>query len=118
MSDLPGWKIAYIIFIVIMLTYIFKFEYEYYYYKQRKFYAKEAKALASHAIMTFKFDPEYSKDVRKIAFLANQADTSKNYKEALDYYNQTQLLYNQMFNLPLGYKGSWNNQLSEPSPSH
>ena len=103
---MSGWEIAYIIFAVIVLTYIFKFEYEHHYYKEKKRYAKNAKILASHAIMTFKLNIDYSKDVRKIAFLANQADTSKDYKEAKEYYDQTQLLYNKMFNLPTTYKGA------------
>ena len=103
---MSGWQIAYIIFVVIVLTYIFKFEYEYHYYKEKKRYAKEAKALASHAIMTYKMDSNYSQDVRRIAFLANQADTSKDYKEAKEYYDLTQSLYNKMFKLPPSYKGA------------
>lgn len=103
---MEGWKLAYIIFAVIVFTYIFKFEYEYKYYKLKKLYGSKSKALASHAIATLKMDPTYSVDVRKIAFLANQADTSKDYKEAFDYYNQTQILYNKMFKLPSNYKGT------------
>jgi len=102
---MDGWKVAYIIFIIIVLTYMFKFEYEYHHYKLKKLYAKSAKELASHAIMTFKLDSNYSLDVRRIAFLANQADTSKDYIEALDYNNQTQLLYNKMFGLPSTHIG-------------
>jgi hypothetical protein len=103
---MSGWKTAYIIFAIIVITYILKFEYEYHYYKEKKHYSKEAKALASHAIMTYKLDIDRSHDVRKIAFLANQSDTARDYKEAYDYYYQTQLLYNKMFNLPSTYKGT------------
>lgn len=108
---MEGWKIAYIIFIVIILTYITKFEYEHYFYKEKKRYAKISKALASHAIMTLKMDPTYSTDVRRIAFLANQADTSKDYREAYEYYVQTQSLYNSMFKLPSTYKGTIDNPM-------
>lgn len=103
---MKSWEFAYIIFIVIMLTYMVKFEYLYTKHKQKKIYSTKAKILASHAIVVMQTYPELETEVRKISFLANQSDTSKDSAESYDYYTQTQSLYNRLFNLPTEFEGS------------
>lgn len=94
---MQDWKIAYILLCIVIITYMIKYEYEWYYHQKRKELGREAQLYAAEALLYAQDNPSYSTVARQIAFLANQAGTTKSYKQALLFTDETKRMYNEVF---------------------